>query len=97
CEMEKATRHFNEDVTKVVDAMKQRSPEGLEFRVLSDQPTAVAHRIHHFVRAFIEAVIIVIIVSLFLMDWRSALVLATAVPLTVAMTLIGMQMLHIPL
>jgi len=93
----KIIRYFNEDVKKVVDRMKTRMPEGLEFQVLSDQPTAVEHRIHHFVRCFIEAVVIVIIVGLFLMDWRSALVLATAVPLTVAMTLIGMQLLHIPL
>lgn len=93
----KIIRHFNEDVVKVVEAMKARLPEGIEFRVLSDQPTAVEHRIHHFVRCFVEAVVIVIIVGLFLMDWRSALVLATAVPLTVAMTLVGMQMLHIPL
>jgi multidrug efflux pump subunit AcrB len=93
----KIIRHFNEDVMKVVEAMKARMPEGLEFRVLSDQPTAVEHRIHHFVRCFVEAVVIVIIVGLFLMDWRSALVLATAIPLTVAMTLVGMQMLHIPL
>ncbi|HTL57096.1 MAG TPA: efflux RND transporter permease subunit [Candidatus Limnocylindrales bacterium] len=93
----KIIRHFNEDVKKVVESMKARMPEGLEFRVLSDQPTAVEHRIHHFVRCFVEAVVIVIIVGLFLMDWRSALVLATAVPLTVAMTLVGMQMLHIPL
>lgn len=90
-------RYFNRDVWKVADAMKARSPEGIEFKLLSDQPTAVAHRIHHFVRCFIEAVVIVIIVGLFLMDWRSALVLATAIPLTVAMTLVGMQMLHIPL
>ena len=90
-------RYFNRDVTKVAEAMKARMPEGLEFRVLSDQPTAVEHRINHFVRCFVEAVVIVIIVGLFLMDWRSALVLATAVPLTVAMTLVGMQMLHIPL
>jgi multidrug efflux pump subunit AcrB len=90
-------RYFNRDVTKVAEAMKARMPEGLEFRVLSDQPTAVEHRIHHFVKCFVEAVVIVIIVGLFLMDWRSALVLATAVPLTVAMTLVGMQMLHIPL
>jgi hypothetical protein len=92
----KIIRDFNEDVKKVVEAMKARMPEGIEFRVLSDQPTAVEHRIHHFVRCFVEAVVIVIIVGLFLMDWRSALVLATAVPLTVAMTLVGMQMLHIP-
>jgi multidrug efflux pump len=93
----KIIRHFDEDVKKVVETMKARMPEGLEFRVLSDQPTAVEHRIHHFVKCFVEAVVIVIIVGLFLMDWRSALVLATAVPLTVAMTLIGMQLLHIPL
>ncbi len=93
----KIIRYFNRDVMKVAEAMKARLPEGLEFRVLSDQPTAVAHRIHHFVRCFAEAVVIVIIVGLFLMDWRSALVLATAVPLTVAMTLVGMQLLHIPL
>ena len=93
----KIIRDFNEDVMKVVNSMKSRMPEGLEFRVLSDQPTAVEHRIHHFVKCFVEAVVIVIIVGLFLMDWRSALVLATAVPLTVAMTLVGMQMLHIPL
>jgi multidrug efflux pump subunit AcrB len=90
-------RYFNRDVWKVADAMKARSPEGIDFKLLSDQPTAVEHRIHHFVKCFIEAVIIVIIVGLFLMDWRSAVVLATAIPLTVAMTLVGMQMLHIPL
>lgn len=93
----KIIRNFNEDVTKVVETMKTRAPEGIEFRGLSDQPTAVEHRIHHFIRCFIEAVVIVIIVALFLMDWRSGLVLATAVPLTVAMTLIGMQLMHIPL
>ncbi|HUK83244.1 MAG TPA: efflux RND transporter permease subunit [Verrucomicrobiae bacterium] len=90
-------RYFNRDVWKVADAMKARSPEGIDFKLLSDQPTAVEHRIHHFVRCFIEAVVIVIIVGLFLMDWRSAVVLATAIPLTVALTLIGMQVLHIPL
>src|SRR3974390_1194687 len=93
----KIIRYFNEDVMKVADRMKARIPEGLEFRVLSDQPTAVEHRIHHFMRCFMEAVAIVILVALFLMDWRSALVLATAIPLGVAMTFVGMQVLGIPL
>src|SRR5258708_33965022 len=66
-------------------------------KALSDQPKAVAVRIHHFIRSFVEAVIIVIIIALLLMDWRSAAVLATAFPLTVGLTLITMQLLHIPL
>jgi multidrug efflux pump subunit AcrB len=93
----KIIRYFNEDVMKVVERMKLRIPEGLEFRVLSDQPMAVEHRIKHFMKCFMEAVIIVIVVALFMMDWRSALVLATAIPVGVAMTFVGMQVLGIPL
>ncbi len=93
----KIIRHFNEDVMKLVERMKTRTPEGIEFRVLSDQPTAVDHRIKHFMKCFMEAVMIVIVVALFMMDWRSALVLATAIPVGVAMTFVGMQVLGIPL
>lgn len=93
----KIIRHFNADVRRLVDRMEARTPEGIEFRVLSDQPTAVDHRIKHFMKCFMEAVIIVIVVALFMMDWRSALVLATAIPVGVAMTFVGMQVLGIPL
>ncbi len=88
---------FNQEVQNLVATMKTRVLEGMDIQALSDQPTAVANRIHHFVRAFLEAVVIVIIIALFLMDWRSALVLATAIPLTVALTLVAMQLLKIPL
>ncbi len=93
----KIIRKFNQQVQQLAASLKPRLPEGIEIQALSDQPTAVAHRIHHFARCFLEAVLIVIVVALFLMDWRSALVVATAIPLTVAMTLVGMHLLHIPL
>jgi multidrug efflux pump subunit AcrB len=93
----KIIRQFNQDALNVAESMKGRMPEGMEIRVLSDQPTAVASRIHHFARCFLEAVLIVIAVALFLMDWRSALVVATAIPLTIALTLVGMHLLNIPL
>lgn len=88
---------FNERVRQVVTAAKPRLPEGLEVLTLSDQPSSVAHRIHHFMRCFIEAVIVVVLVALFLMDWRSALVVAAAIPLTVAMTFGGMALIGMPL
>jgi multidrug efflux pump subunit AcrB len=92
----KIISRFNQEVTRAMDAMKARMPEGMEIRALSDQPTAVAHRVEHFIRCFLEAVVIVIIVALFLMDWRSALVVATAIPLTIAMTIAGMALFNIP-
>ena len=89
--------HFNEEVQAVADKLRERLPEGMDFQTLSDQPTAVAHRLHHFIRCFIEAVVIVISVALLLMDWRSAVVIAAAVPLAVAMTLGEMYLCGIPL
>jgi multidrug efflux pump subunit AcrB len=91
------TSHFNADVQRVAEKLRGRLPEGLEIQTLSDQPAAVAHRLHHFIRSFLEAVVIVIIVALFLMDWRSALVVAMAIPLTVAMTVGGMHLCGIQL
>src|SRR3954467_8886190 len=88
---------FNDAVQKVAEKLRLRLPEGMGIEVLSDQPAAVEHRLHHFIRSFIEAVIIVILVAVLLMDWRSALVVATAIPLTVAMTLGGMHLFGIQL
>lgn len=88
---------FNEAVRRALHEAQPRLPEGIQIVTLSDQPSSVAHRIHHFMRCFMEAVVVVVLVALFLMDWRSALVVATAIPLTVAMTFGGMALLGIPL
>lgn len=89
--------HFNADVQRVIDRLQPRLPEGVAIEKLSDQPTAVAHRLHHFIRSFLEAVLIVVVVALFLIDWRSASVVALAIPLTVAITLAGMHLFGIQL
>ncbi len=88
---------FGHQASKVVNAVKQRFPEGMEVLTLSDQPRAVTERVQQFLRCFIEAVMVVVLVALFLMDWRSALVVALAIPLTVAMTLVGMWVFGLPL
>lgn len=88
---------FNKEVRAVTDRLQARLPEGLTIETLSDQPAAVDERVQHFIHSFAEAVVIVIIIALLLMDWRSALVVATAIPLTVAMTLGGMHVFGIAL
>ncbi len=88
---------FNDEVQKVAKRLEARLPEDMQIQTLSDQPTAVAHRLHHFIRSFLEAVVIVVFVALLLMDWRSALVVAAAIPLTVAMVLGGMNLAGIQL
>ena len=72
-------------------------PKGVKVITVSDQPAATARRIGEFLRCFIEAVLVVVLVALLLMDWRTALVVAVGIPLTIAMTLGGMAALHVPL
>ena len=88
---------FNRAVQVAAAKLRERLPEGMEIQAISDQPAAVKHRLNHFIRSFLEAVVIVVLVALLLMDWRSALVVAAAIPLTVAMTLGGMHLTGIQL
>ena len=88
---------FNLAVARVVAQLHSRLPDGVEILRLSDQPASVVKRLHQFMKCFAEAVVVVVIVCLLLMEWRSALVVAAAIPLTIAMTLGGMTILQVPL
>ena len=70
---------------------------GVGIMIVSDQPEATARRIGQFLRCFLEAVVVVVFVASLLMDWRTALVVAVGIPLTLAMTLGGMAALGVPL
>ncbi|MFN9960310.1 MAG: hypothetical protein ACK55I_45080, partial [bacterium] len=67
-------RDFKTDVLAQIE--KTKLPEGVQVITVSDQPAATAHRIEEFLRCFIEAVIVVVLVALLVMDWRTALVVA---------------------
>lgn len=96
-EMEKGN-HISEFKVELLDRLAAYPlPDGVGVEIVSDQPEATAHRIGVFLRCFGEAVIVVVLVALLLMDWRSALVVAVAIPLTVAMTLGGMAACGVPL
>jgi len=90
-------REFARQAAAAAAAVERRLPEGMKVVTLSDQPVAVSGRVSHFLQCFIEAVIIVIFVALLLMEWRSAVVVALAIPLTVALTFVGMHLLGVPL
>lgn len=96
-EMKKGN-HISEFKVELLDRLDGITlPDGVGVEIVSDQPEATARRIGVFLRCFIEAVVVVVLVALLLMDWRSALVVAVAIPLTVAMTLGGMAACGVPL
>ncbi len=69
-------------------------PEDLVLRKTSDQPLQVRENVELFMSSLYEAILLVVLVGLVgFWEWRSALLLALAIPLTLAMTFGMMHML----
>ncbi len=70
-------------VKKLLEEMKQRFPEDLDYRVSLDTTLAVTEGINEIVDTLWEAVILVIlVVFLFLQGWRATLIPLVAVPVS---------------
>ncbi|EJB8478500.1 efflux RND transporter permease subunit [Acinetobacter baumannii] len=77
--------------------LQKTLPLGMKLQKVSDQPVAVQHSIHEFVKVLAEAVIIVLLVSFFSLGFRTGLVVAFSIPLVLAMTFAGMNLFDVGL
>ena len=65
--------------------LKQRFPEGLDFRIYYDTTPFISESIHEVFKTLRDAVILVALVVLaFLQNWRSAVIPLVAVPVAIA-------------
>jgi multidrug efflux pump len=65
-------------------------PTGVEIDQITDQPSVVEESVSEFLRSFVEALGIVLVVSFISLGWRSGLVVATSVPLVLAVVFLVM-------
>src|SRR5580698_7948173 len=78
---------FAESVNAKLAATKAILPKDLIVAATSDQPRQVKENVDLFMDALYEAIGLVVIVSLIgFWEWRSALLMAVAIPITLAMT-----------
>jgi multidrug efflux pump subunit AcrB len=78
---------FGKHVTEKLAAVKQYLPDDLIMVHTSDQPVQVKDQIDLFMDALYEAIGLVVIVSLIgFWEWRSALLMALSIPVTLALT-----------
>jgi multidrug efflux pump subunit AcrB len=78
---------FGRDVDRTLASLKGVLPDDLRVERTSDEPFEVHRKIDLFKDCLIEAILIVVVVALLFMEWRSALLVAISIPITVAMTL----------
>jgi multidrug efflux pump subunit AcrB len=78
---------FGEQVDATLEKLRAQLPPDLVLARTSDQPRQVEESIHLFMGSLYEAVILVVVVSLIgFWEWRSALLMALSIPITLAMT-----------
>jgi len=80
-----------------VASIQERLPVGLELHTVSSQPQAVQRSVNEFVRSLIEAVIIVLGVSLLSLGLRTGIVVAITIPVVLAITFLFMQIFGVGL
>jgi multidrug efflux pump subunit AcrB len=87
---------FGAQVDATLATVRQLLPEDLVVRRTSDQPLQVRESVDLFMTSLYEAIALVVVVAfLGFWEWRSALLLALTIPLTVAMTFAMMHVLGI--
>ena len=89
---------FGEDIDAKLAELRKQLPDDLIMARTSDQPRQVTENVSLFMNSLYEAIILVVIVSLIgFWDWRSALLMGLAIPVTLCITFGMSHMLGIDL
>lgn len=80
---------------KALDAslarIQQQLLVGLQLDTVTSQPKIVVHSVNDFVHSLIEALVIVLGVSLLSLGWRSGIIVAITIPVVLAASFLAMQ------
>ena len=77
--------------------IQQSLPIGLSFEPVTSQPKIVANSVNDFIKSLIEALVIVLGVSLLSLGWRTGIVVAISIPIVLAATFLVMNFFDIGL
>ncbi|HXC68494.1 MAG TPA: efflux RND transporter permease subunit [Pyrinomonadaceae bacterium] len=89
---------FGKQVDAALHGLRQQMPEDLIYARTSDQPLQVEESIDLFMTSLYEAIALVVVIALIgFWEWRSALLMAISIPVTLAMTFGMMHILGIDL
>lgn len=85
------------DVDKIIDSFRSRLPKDIIFDKVLFQPEDIGKSINDFVLNLLEGVLFVVIVVFFSMGMRNALIVSTAIPVSMISTFIIMRFTDIKL
>lgn len=84
---------FVKNLALAVEEVRAKTPIGIEIEQIADQPRVVEEAVGEFTRSFVEALVIVLLVSFVSLGARTGIVVALSVPLVLAIVFIFMNIL----
>lgn len=88
---------LGENIDTMMKGFESELPAGVQIDRIANQPHVVEVSVKEFVRSFAEALVIVLVVSFVTLGWRTGIVVASSVPLVLAMVFLAMEIIGIDL
>ena len=88
---------LGKQLAPAIERVRANLPVGLTLHSVADQPTVVKRSVREFMSTLLEAVGIVLLVSFISLGFRTGVVVALCIPLTLAVTLLLMNIFAIDL
>ena len=88
---------YGRQVDEVLTAFQQTLPDGVTVERIADQPKVVDDSVTSFVRDLMVSIVVVILVMMVLFPFRSAIVAATSIPISIFASIGVMYVVGIPL
>jgi multidrug efflux pump subunit AcrB len=88
---------YGKEVDEVLGKFQQNLPDSVSIRRIADQPKVVGDSVYSFLRDLLIAILVVIIVMMILFPFKSAIVAATSIPISMFISIGLMYLCGIPL
>ncbi len=88
---------FGTDLATAMASARADIPLGIEVQQISDQPEVIGEAVGEFLLKFVVALAVVLLISFVSLGFRTGIVVALAVPLTLAVVFIMMNLMGIEL
>lgn len=88
---------YGNEVDEVLASFEQQIPESVSIKRIADQPKVVEESVTSFLRDLVISIVVVILVMMVLFPFRSAVVAATSIPISIFISIGIMYVCRIPL
>jgi multidrug efflux pump subunit AcrB len=88
---------FGQDLAKAMAALRADIPQGITVQQIANQPEVIGEAVGEFLLKFVVALAVVLLISFASLGFRTGIVVALAVPLTLAVVFIMMDLMGIEL